>query len=82
MTTGELYKHVNEFCDVAGGTSNSALQRAVQKDMGDEQWTWKKLTVIIPGHYSFIILWRFLNATNPPNHTTTETINTTLTFIK
>ena len=30
MPTGELYKHVNDFCNVAGGTSLAAIHRALQ----------------------------------------------------
>jgi len=44
MSTGELYKHVNDYCNIAGGTSNAAIQRAVQNRMDDRKWTWKKLT--------------------------------------
>lgn len=43
MATGELYKYVNDFCNVAGGTSNVAIHRALH-GMNDGQWTWKKLT--------------------------------------
>ena len=44
MSTGELYRNVNEFCDVAGGTSKTELQRALKHDMTDGRWTWKKMT--------------------------------------
>ena len=42
MPTGELYKHVNDFCNVAGGTSLAGIHRALQKDMNHGKWTWKK----------------------------------------
>ena len=29
MPTGELYKHVNDFCNVAGGTSLAAIHRSL-----------------------------------------------------
>ena len=35
MPKGELYKHVNDFCNVPGGTSLAAIHRALQKDMND-----------------------------------------------
>ena len=35
MATGELYEHVNDFCNVAGGTSLAAIHRVLQKDMND-----------------------------------------------
>ena len=39
MPTGELYKHVNYFCNVAGGTSLAGINRALQKDMNHGKWT-------------------------------------------
>ncbi len=44
MVTGELYKYVNDFCNVAGGTSKAAIHRALKNDRNDGKWTWKKLT--------------------------------------
>ena len=44
MSAGELLKDVNEFCDVPGGTSKTALGRALKQDMADGEWTWKRLT--------------------------------------
>ena len=32
MTSGELYRYVNDFFNVAGGTSKAAIQRSVQND--------------------------------------------------
>ena len=46
---GELYKHVNDFCIVAGVTSLAAIHRRLQKDMNDGKWTWKKLTQPVAG---------------------------------
>ena len=42
MPTGELYKHVNDFCNVAGGTSLAGIHRMLQKDMNHGKWNWKK----------------------------------------
>lgn len=44
LATGELYKYVNDFCNVAGGTSKAAIHRVLKNDMNDGKWTWKKLT--------------------------------------
>ena len=44
MTIGEIHKHVNEHCSIAGGTSKSAIQRVIKNSMNDGKWTWKKLT--------------------------------------
>jgi transposase len=44
MTTGELYKHVDEFCNVPGGISTTSIRRTVQNDMDEKKWTWKKMT--------------------------------------
>ena len=52
IPTGELYKHVNDFCNVAGGTSLAAIHRALQKDMNDGKWTWKKLTQPVAEKFS------------------------------
>ena len=52
MPTGELYKHVNDFCNVAGGTSLAAIHSALQKDMNDGKWTWKKLTQPVAEKFS------------------------------
>ncbi|XP_068761267.1 uncharacterized protein [Montipora capricornis] len=52
MATGELYKHVNDLCNVAGGTSLAAIHRALQKDMNDAKWTWKKLTQPVAEKFS------------------------------
>jgi len=35
ITMGELNKFVNQFCNVAGGTSLAAIHRTVQNDMND-----------------------------------------------
>ena len=51
MSTGELYKHVNDFCNVAGGTSLAAIHRAQQKDMNNGKGTWKKLTHPVAGKF-------------------------------
>ena len=52
MPTGEPYKHVNDFCNVAGGTSLAAIHRALQKGMNDGKWTWKKLTQPVAEKFS------------------------------
>ena len=52
MPTGELYKHVNDFCNVAGGTSLTVIHRALRKDMNDGKWTWKKLTQPVAEKFS------------------------------
>ena len=52
MPTGELYKHVNDFCNVAGGTSLAAIHRAPHKDMNGGKWTWKKLTQPVAEKFS------------------------------
>ena len=44
MATGEVYRYVNEFCNVASGTSNAAIQRALRNHLTDGRWTWKRLT--------------------------------------
>ena len=41
MATGEVYRYVNEFCNVASGTSNAAIQRALRNHLWDGRWTWK-----------------------------------------
>lgn len=51
MATGELYKHVNEYCNVAGGTSTSAIGRVLQ-NMIDGKWAWKKLTRAVGEKFS------------------------------
>ena len=38
MATGEVYRYVNEFCNVAGGTSNAAIQRALRNHLTDGRW--------------------------------------------
>ena len=52
MPTGELYRHVNDFCNVSGGTSLAAIHRALQKDMNNGKWTWKKLTQPVAEKFS------------------------------
>ena len=52
VSTSEPYKHVNDFCNVAGGTSLAAIHRALQKDMNDGKWTWKKLTYPVAEKFS------------------------------
>ena len=44
MRTAEFYKHVNDFFNVASGTSLAAIHKAQQKDTNNRKWTWKKLT--------------------------------------
>ena len=44
MSTGEIYKHLSEFGNIAGGTSFTAIQRALKCHMNDGKWTWKRLT--------------------------------------
>ena len=44
MTVGEVYKHTNEHCNVAAGTSNTAIRRVPRNNMTDGKWTCKKLT--------------------------------------
>lgn len=46
MATGEVYRYVNGFCNVAGGTSNAAIQRSgasIRNHLTDGGWTWKRL---------------------------------------
>ena len=52
MPTGELYKHVNDFCNVAGGTFLAVIHSALQKDINDGKWTSKKLTQPITEKFS------------------------------
>ena len=52
MATGEVYWCVNEFCNVAGGTSNAAIQRALRNHMTDGRWTWKRLTQPVAEKFS------------------------------
>ena len=52
MATGEVYRYVNEFCNVAGGTSNAAIQRALRNHMTDGRWTWKRLTQPVAEKFS------------------------------
>ena len=44
MTAGELYKHTNEHCNIAAGTSKTAIRRVLRNIMTDGKWTWKKIT--------------------------------------
>lgn len=44
MSTGEVYKHLNEFGNVAGGTSYAGICQALKYHMNDGEWTWKRLT--------------------------------------
>ena len=44
MTAGELYKHTKEHCNIAAGTSNTAIRRVLRNNMTDGKWTWKTLT--------------------------------------
>ena len=39
MTAGELYKHTNEHCNIAAGTSNTAIRRVLRSNMTDGKWT-------------------------------------------
>ena len=39
MSTGEVLRNVNEHCNVAGGTSKTAMGRALKQDMKDGKWT-------------------------------------------
>ena len=52
MSAGELLKDVNEFCDVPGGISKTALGRALKQDMADGEWTWKRLTRPVAGKFT------------------------------
>ena len=52
MATGEVYRYVNEFCNVAGGTSNAAIQRALRNHLTDGRWTWKRLTQPVAEKFS------------------------------
>ena len=45
MSTGEVYKHLNEFgSNVVGGTSYSGERRVLKYHMDDGEWSWKRLT--------------------------------------
>ena len=44
MTAGEWYKHTNDNCNIATGTSNTAIRRVLRNTMTDGKRTWKKLT--------------------------------------
>ena len=52
MATGEVYSYVNEFCNVASGTSNAAIQRALRNHLRDGRWTWKRLTQPVAEKFS------------------------------
>ena len=43
MTTGELLRNVNEFCDLPVGTSKPALNRAVLNYMQQGSRSWKRI---------------------------------------
>ena len=44
MTAGEFYKHMNEHCNIAAGTSSTTIRRVLRNNMTDGKWTCKKLT--------------------------------------
>lgn len=52
MTIGEIHKHVNEHCNITGGTSKSAIQRGIKNSMNEGKWTWKKLTTQVAENFA------------------------------
>jgi len=43
LTSGELLKEINEYCNIPAGTNNVAINRAVRTWMHDGQWSRKKM---------------------------------------
>ena len=44
MTSGELLKEVNEYCEIPGGVSTVTINRAVRKYMYKGEWPRKRMT--------------------------------------
>ena len=43
MTSGELLRNVNDYCELPIGTSEPAINRAVLNHMQQGKWSWKRM---------------------------------------
>ena len=44
LTSGELLKEINEYCEIPGGVSTVTINRAVRKYMHEGEWSRKRMT--------------------------------------